>query len=116
MNKPSIKTLESAFPGKGRILRKLLTCDKSVLAHPAVIRLREQCCHRPSMAHMRMTALDAELETCGVEYIPKGRNQRSPAFDYCNTGDSYGITIVRFSDGRYRVSSWGDIVERGNYE
>jgi len=60
-----------------------------------------------------MTAIDAELENYGCEYV-KGTG-KSLSFEYSNTGDSYDATIIRFSNGRYIVSSWGDIVERGNY-
>jgi hypothetical protein len=63
-----------------------------------------------------MVALDATAETFGVEYVPAGHNARSPGFEYLNTGDTYAPTIIRLDTGRYIVSSWGDIVERGNYD
>jgi hypothetical protein len=109
MNKPSQQTLERAFPGKGKVLRRLLTSD-----HDAAIKRERECFNSPSLADLRMHALNAELETFGVEYI-KGKG-RSRSIEYLNTGDTYATTIIRFSDGQYRVSSWGDIVERGNYE
>ena len=114
-NKPSLKTLESAFPGKGKTLRWLLTNEAAVWQHPAVIALVSQCYHTPKLAHARMVALNAELECFGVEYVQGNYTQRSPSFEYCNTGDTYGTTIIRFTDGRYRVGDWGTIVERGNY-
>lgn len=55
-----------------------------------------------------------ELGTFGVEGMPEGNNQRSPAFDYLNTGDSYELTIM-YVRGRFQIGCWGDIVERGNY-
>ena len=55
-----------------------------------------------------------DLGTFGVESIHQGSNQRSPAIDYLNTGDSYELTIM-YIRGRFRIGCWGDIVERGNY-
>lgn len=55
-----------------------------------------------------------DLGTFGVESIGKGSNRRSPAVEYLNTGDSYDLTILHVN-GQFRVGSWGDIVERGNY-
>lgn len=62
-----------------------------------------------------MDAIDGFLGTHGVEYIPQGHNSKSPAITYCNTGDSYGVTVL-YVNGRYRIGTWGDIVERGNYD
>lgn len=63
----------------------------------------------------RMERIDEILGTFGVEYIPAGRNAKSPAFHYCNAGDTYATTILEVN-GRFRIGCWGDIVERGNYE
>lgn len=115
MNLPSIKTLDRAFPGKGRELRKLLESPAAVRAHPAAIALDKQCHNPPSLTMLRLAALDAVAETYGAEYVPPGNNARSPGFEYLNTGDTYCATIIRLNSGRYIVSSWGDIVERGNY-
>lgn len=114
MNIPSVKTLESAFPGKGKVLRKLLTNNDAVYEHPGSLARVKECYHLPRLADLRMHAINAELECFGVEYV-KG-NRRSLSFEYCNTGDTYALTIVRFEGGIYRVTSWGDIVERGNYD
>ena len=51
----------------------------------------------------------------GVEYIPQGKNKRSPAITYVNMGDTYNTTVL-LVNGRFRIGAWGDIVERGNYE
>lgn len=115
-NKPSIKTLERAFPGKGKVLRKLLTSEQAVREHPAAQARESECYNHPSLTDLRLHALNAELETFGVEYVKGKGTARTPSFEYLNTGDTYAATIVRFADGRYRVSSWGDIVERGNYD
>ncbi len=116
MTLPSVRTLESSFPGKGRVLRTLLESPAAVRAHPAAVALSQKCYGRPTLAHMRMTALNAELGFHGIEYVRPGRGSRSPGFEYLNAGDPYVTTIVRFSDGRYRVTDIGSIIERGNYE
>ena len=116
MNLPSIRTLEETFPGMGRTLRTLLESPAAVRAHPAAVSLADACYHAPSLSGLRLAALNAELGFHGVEYIRPGRGARSPGFEYLNTGDMYAPTIVRFSDGRYRVSGIGSIIERGNYE
>ena len=56
-----------------------------------------------------------DLGTFGAEYIREGKNSRSPAIDYLNTGDSYGLTVL-YVKGQFRAGNWGDYVERGNYE
>lgn len=120
MSLPSVKTIEEAFPGKGRILRKLLESSKAVKEHPAAQELERKCYNPPGLAYMRMTALNAEAETFGIEAVWEagtgpGDGFGHPAFEYLNTGDTYSLTLVRFVGGRYRVASWGDIVERGNF-
>ncbi len=116
MNLPSIKTLDRAFPGKGRELRKLLESPAAVRAHPAAVRRARECYTPPALHDLRLHALDAVAETYGVEYVAPGHNARSPGFEYLNTGNSYAATIIRFDSGRYAVTSWGDIVERGHYD
>lgn len=115
MNLPSIKTLERAFPTKGKALRQLLVSAEAVRQHPAAIELERRCYGRPTLSHLRMVALDAEAGTYGVEFAKGTGARNSQSFEYLNTGDSYGTTLIRFVNGRYIVSSWGDIVERGNY-
>lgn len=113
---PSQKALEKAFPTKGRVLRRLLSSKQAVLDHPAAIARAKECFSIPRISDLRLHALNHELETFGVEYVRGNNTKRSPSFDYLNTGDTYATTIVRYADGRYRITSWGDIVERGNYE
>jgi len=115
MNLPSINTLERAFPSKGRALRLLLESAGAVNVHPAAIEMCRTCWHPPSLVRLRLAALNAEAGTYGVEHVAPGTNARSPGFSYLNTGDTYRDTIIRLYSGRYIVSSWGDIVERGNY-
>lgn len=52
----------------------------------------------------------------GIEWMSRGKGRRSPRFAYSNTGDSYCPTLVYLPDSdTWRVTTWGDIVERGNY-
>ena len=115
MKLPSVKTLEAAFPGKGRALRRLLQDASAVNEHPAALARIAECYHPPGMADKRMAALNAELEGHGVEFVPRGNNARSPAFDYVNMGDTYTTTICRTEAGRYLVCCMGDIIEKGDY-
>lgn len=52
--------------------------------------------------------------TFGVEHIQKGKNQRSPAIDYLNSGDTYTDTVL-YANGQFRIGNWGSYVESGNY-
>jgi hypothetical protein len=60
----------------------------------------------------RLRSIDRLLGMHGVEVA----RTRSGAlgFSYANTGDSYACTVVLFPSGAFRVTSWGDIVERDN--
>ena len=73
------------------------------------------CYNHPSFHDVKMNMLDVALNTFGVEYIRRGHNQKSPAIEYCNTGDTYATTLL-YIRGTYRVGDWGSIVERGNYD
>ena len=119
MNIPSTKTLDRAFPGKGKALRRLLESAAAVREHPAALELVRTCYHPPGLSYQRMTALNHEAGTFGIECIwHAGEGPDSctgtPAFEYLNTGDMYAATIVRASNGRYRVADIGSIIERGN--
>jgi len=64
----------------------------------------------------RLERIDKVLNTCGVEFVGRGKNAHtSPHFYYCNAGDTYATTVLKVN-GQFRVGCWGDIVERGNYE
>ena len=113
---PSIRTLESAFPGHGRALRRLLEDERAVREHPAAVARRQECYHPPSLLDQRLHALNAEAETFGVEYIAHRddgcRVGDQHGLEYLNTGDTYAPTIIfDHARGSWRVTSWGDIVE-----
>lgn len=111
---PSIKTLETAFPGKGAELRLALESIAYCDSLPCVQSHIKSCNHKPDVHQRRLIALDHIAETFGVEYQEAGQGKKSPEFEYLNTGDTYTPTIIRVN-GSYRVGSWGDLVERGNY-
>jgi len=116
---PSIKTLENAFPGKGKALREALLMSKAQLSeHPAGENRTAECYHPPACYDIRMHVLNSIAECHGVEYIASDKDTFTTAsgFDYLNVGDSYAATIIRFCEtGNYRVACIGDIVERGGY-
>lgn len=131
MRLPSVKTLEKLTsqycriePKEGaRILRKVLECRSK----DTLVTLIESL---PNVfgsftidsGDMRYRALPTlKIETasylthgCGAEFIPSGRNRKSPSIEYVNHGYPYKITLM-WTRSRYVVGCWGDIVERGNY-
>lgn len=120
MNLPSIKTLKTITPDRAKELRSVLEITKrsdleTLLAtgkYPATDAYTGPC----SITKIKLSIADEILGTCGVEYIYAGHNAKSPAIEYCNTGDSYAWTLMYVSGKGYRVGCWGDIVERGNYD
>lgn len=140
MNCPSVKTiakiewLDKVGDAKqiAKKVRKILTDDETAeymqyiyaegcqdealsAAYPATIAELRGMYSKPTRVHVKMLMLDELLHTYGIEYIPAGRNRKSPSITYLNTGGTYTTTIM-FVRGQYRVGNWGDIVERGNYD
>ena len=109
---PSKKTIAKNFPNcDARYVRQLLTDDTTVENDESVKQWINQCYHRPSTDELRAYALNSALEMYGIEYVPGKR-----PFCYLNTGDPYGVTLIRYQDSMsWFISSWGDIVERGGY-
>ena len=121
MNLPSIKTLNRAFPGKGKALRRLLESAAAVREHPAAVARVAECYHPPGLSDLRLHALNAVAETYGVECVWRADGSRDtmtgrPALEYLNTGDSYAPTICRLDTGRYIVADIGYLIEKGNYD
>ena len=109
---PSELSISKTFPtSNANYVRQLLTDDNTVENDPAVKAWVSQCYHIPSVEEQRAFALNAALEMHGVEYIDGKR-----PFCYLNTGDTYGVTLIRYRDSlSWFIGSWGDIVERGGY-
>jgi hypothetical protein len=67
----------------------------------------------PSETELIMAALDAELNTSGVEAIWGEGSCTWPVATYCNAGDTYSPTILHDAGaGRFRLTTYGDWVER----
>jgi hypothetical protein len=111
-NKPSRKTLEADFPGKGKELRELIVGDVHPDNYKSVQDLVGQCWHGPTYSHMLLTAINEIIEGHGIEQIIPKDEDRHPSYEYINMGDTYNATILLRSDGRLIVASWGDIVEQ----
>jgi hypothetical protein len=102
MNYPSVKAIKVAF---GHALKRGdATRIRRIMIGPRLV---------DSLT--RLERIDRILGTYGVEVIPRGHNGRSPAIAYCNAGDTYTVTILKVN-GHFRIGTWGDLVERGNYD
>lgn len=112
MRFPSTKTLDRAFPGCGRDLRRALTDAEFVRSHPAAVAWVAQCYNAPKMHELRLFVLNAIAGTHGVEAIFENSGDHWPEWEYLNTGDMYTTTIIRNRDGRYMVGDIGSIIER----
>jgi len=71
------------------------------------LRLTRSMRNRPNR---RLRAIDRLLGMHGVESVREKNGKL--AFTYANSGDAYNCTVILFASGTFRVSSWGDIVER----
>ncbi len=107
MKLPSIKRLESFFPGKGKQIRHLLESDSAVDESPAVVAWVKQCYHPPKMREKRLEALNEAIGGHGVEAVFDG-DSLWPRLEYINTGDLYNATIYRLN-GAYKVGCVADI-------
>ena len=117
MRLPSTRTIESAFPGHGRELRRLLEDPSAARRHPAAVARRAECYHPPTFLDQLLHALDAEAEAHGVEYIAHRddgfRNDEMRGLEYLNVGDPYTPTLIyNHSADTWRVCGYGDIIER----
>lgn len=105
---PSVKTLQSVFSDPKQA-REILEMSRVELERLPVCQARiAECYHPPSTSDLRMTALNQLAETCGIEGI---RSSDGRWLMYLNAGDTYTPTVTLW-DGRYRVESWGDRVEK----
>ena len=113
MRLPSIKTLEDAFPGKGKEIRELLEKKRSTRDYKSVQKWEAQCYNKPRYYERLLCALNEIVEGHGVEPIWAEESDWFPAAEYINMGDTYAATLLRdHGSGSIRVTSWGDWVER----
>lgn len=62
-----------------------------------------------------LKAIDALLGYHGIEVLTVKARKTSCSYYYCNSGDSYGVTVLlRISGNQYQfqVGTWGDIAEK----
>ena len=119
MRIPSIKTIRDRIErpyrlpeGTAEAIRSILECKnvEAVCAiNGAASRMFGACYYRPSLQSVKLEAINDLIDGYGVEYIPAGRNRRSPAIEYVNVGDTYLDTII-CTRGRYVVGCYGDAV------
>ena len=112
MRYPSVKTIERGLGIEHALavkVRELLDGRLDPATVPETAAWIRQCYHMPSLAELKMHAVDAVLGNYGVEGFSNGR----VSVAYSNTGDTYAPTIVRCTAwrDRYAVASWGDTVE-----
>ncbi len=121
VNYPSINTLLAVTEGDRMIARQIRAImqgpARAAVAWPESARRHDAYVDGGVWYHdaTRMERINAILGTHGVEYVPKGTGRKSPAFHFCNVGESYAVTIVKLEGDRFRVASWGNLVERGDY-
>jgi hypothetical protein len=122
-NLPSIKTLrEIANERAGELRTVLATTSRSKLEklldsgkYPVTASWYRKCPHPMAMNTAKLSVASEITKCHGVEFIPHGKNAKSPSIEYVNAGDSYATTLM-WTRGRYVVCCWGDIVERGDYD
>ena len=115
MRLPSTKTIRDRIErpyrlpdGTAEAIRSILEC-RTVEAvcelSASASRMFGACYYRPSLQSVKLEAINDLMDGCGVEYIPAGRNRRSPSIEYVNMGDPY-IDTIMWTRGRYVVVSW----------
>ncbi len=110
-NAPSIRSLlelPSVSTKQANTLRQLMKgqIDPTTVLPESYYR---QFYNPPTLHKQLMDAIDQTFGTCGIEYLETKRGR----YEYCNTGDSYGYTIVRCLTRRtWLLTTWGDLAER----
>lgn len=106
--KPSIKTLEQAFPDNAREARAVLKMGRAQLEkHPAGAARVRECYHTPQNWDVRLHVLNDVGNFHGLESIEDNKGER---VYYLNAGDMYAKTIIYWRC-RYRVQTLGDFIE-----
>lgn len=130
MRAPSSQNLQSRLdltPEQAKLVRALAHAadDGEVLAAlvegsvPKTAEYVRRMHSSPYDSHMwRVTvalhAMDVVVGTFGVEPLgPTSGPSYAPPYEYLNTGDSYGTTLIyRRRTDTLSIGAWGDIVER----
>jgi hypothetical protein len=110
--------VRETWPDEARLILAIIGGDRgyAVMFASAAQRDRESY-HPHDTPTLKLEALNEVLNGSGVESVAPGRGPRSPGFDYVNLGDTYMPTIVYLYDRKvWRVTSWGDMVEGGDYD
>ena len=121
---PSVKSLmkiPGMEPHRAKLLRHVLKCGaRDQLADIADTFDRtfhrtnhwlHGCVNQPDVQSIKMKMADEIIDGCGVEYCGLVDLRDGPPLEYVNLGDTYYTTLCLFR-GRFRVCSWGDIVEK----
>lgn len=116
--KPSIKTLEAAFPGHGKMLRKIIDAEAITAKGvdmtgllPETARWVRSCFNYPNEVEIQLHAASELLEAHGVEAIFGDRITR-PDFEYVNMGDTYATTLAYdHTKDRFMVTTVGGWIE-----
>lgn len=88
------------FPWKEKEL--LEVCTKKTLDD-----YHDGRCHKSFAIHKWMLDIEKVMETFGVESV---QDKKGNYAEYCNTGDSYALTILYYN-GKLRIGCWADIAE-----
>ena len=116
---PSIKTLTKGLgitTEQAETIRRIIkgpAPTNESTKFPRTVAWIRGCYNMPLPGERRMAAIDETLGTHSVEAIFRANAgiSESPLLTYCNAGDTYAATIVRYRGGTYAVACWGDIVE-----
>lgn len=117
--KPSIKTLEAAFPGHGKVLRKIIDAEAITAKGVDMTGLLPKtaawvcsCFNYPAEVEIQLRAASELLEAYGTEAI-FGDRITQPDLEYVNMGDTYNTTIVYdYIKDRFMVTTVGYWIER----
>jgi hypothetical protein len=130
MRAPSVKTLTADFrlsPDEAKLIRKIAAAaddgeelkkvvDARVPATSSYVRSLYSDPYRSRLwrTTVALHAMNEVMGTHGVESLgPPRSGDYAPPYEYLNTGDSYGATLVYDRNGdRLFISSWGDIAEK----
>lgn len=104
-------TLETAKTARALMRGEIRITDN--LAFPVTNKWIAACYHKPRRIELILSALNELLECYGVEAFNTRNDPFRAIAEYLNTGDTYQTTILfRHDTGTFRLSSWGDFVER----